>query len=60
MDGMYSVHAGAINALCGPGKLQKKSIARSGPKAEGAGCHFDFFSDKGKVRLADASRLESF
>ena len=44
--------------LCGPDKLQKKSIARSVPKAEGAGCPFAYFSDKGKVRLADASRVE--
>ncbi|QJD70914.1 hypothetical protein [Marinobacterium sp. LSUCC0821] len=60
MDGMYSVNAGAINGLCGPDKLQKKSIARSVPKAEGAGCPFAYFSDKGKVRLADASRGELF
>ena len=46
--------------LCGPDKLQKKSIERSVPKDEGAGCPFAYFSDKGKVRLADASRLESF
>ena len=58
MDGMYSVNAGAINGLCGPDKLQKESIARSLPKAEGAGCPFAHFSDKGKVRLADASRVE--
>ena len=44
--------------LCGPDKLQKKSLARSVPKAEGAGCPFAYFSDKGKVRLADASRIE--
>ena len=44
--------------LCGPDKLQKMSIARSVPKAEGAGCPFAYFSDKGKVRLADASRVE--
>ena len=44
--------------LCGPDKLQKKSIARSVPKAEGAGCPFAYFSDKGKVRLADVSRVE--
>ena len=58
MDGMYSVNAGAINGLCGPDKLQKKSIARSVPRAEGAGCPFAYFSDKGKVRLADVSRVE--
>ena len=58
MDGMYSVNAGAINGLCGPDELQKKSIARSVPKAEGAGCPFAYFSDKGKVRLADISRVE--
>ena len=57
---MYSVNAGAINGLCGPDKLQKKSIARSVPKVEGAGCPFAYFTDNGKVRLADASRLESF
>ena len=50
MDGMYSVNAGAINGLCGPGKLQKKSIARSVPKAEGAGCPFAYFSDKVKSK----------
>ncbi len=44
--------------LCGPDKLQKKSIAHSVPKAEGAGCPFAYFSDKGKVRLADVSRVE--
>ena len=36
MDGMYSVNAGAINGLCGPDGLQKNSIERSVPKAEGA------------------------
>ena len=44
--------------LCGPDKLQKMSIARSVPKAEGAGCPFAYFSDKGKVWLTDASRVE--
>ena len=60
MDGMYSVNAGAINGLCGPDKLQKKSIACSVPKAEGAGCPFAYFSDKGKVRLVAFRRVESF
>ena len=36
MDGMYSVNAGAINGLCGPDELQKNSIERSVPQAEGA------------------------
>ena len=37
MDGMYSVNAGAINGLCGPGGLQENHFARNVPKAEVAG-----------------------